>query len=79
MEISIKYKLNLTFAFTMLAASICLSANVHAAESSTPSSRFMGGPAELVTAPNGAIVNKEVLEQLPKISWTDGPDIEKKQ
>ncbi len=30
------------------------------------SSRYVGGPAELVTAPNGAIVNKDVLELLPK-------------
>ena len=44
--------------------------------SSPPSSRYMGGPAELVTAPNGAIVNKEVLEQLPKTAWTKGPEIE---
>ncbi len=41
-----------------------------------PSSRYMGGPAELVTAPNGAIVNKEVLTQLPKVGWTEGPEIE---
>jgi hypothetical protein len=41
-----------------------------------PSSRYMGGPAELVTAPNGAIVNKEVLEELPKTAWTEGPEIE---
>ena len=41
-----------------------------------PSSRYMGGPAELVTAPNGAIVNREVLEELPKIGWTEGPEIE---
>ena len=43
---------------------------------SEPSSRYMGGPAELVTAPNGAIVNKEVLEELPKTGWTNGPEIE---
>jgi alkyl sulfatase BDS1-like metallo-beta-lactamase superfamily hydrolase len=36
----------------------------------------MGGPAELVTAPNGAIMNKEVMEQLPKTAWTSGPEIE---
>jgi len=42
-----------------------------------PSSRYMGAPAELVTAPNGAIVNKEVLEQLPETMWTKGPEIEK--
>lgn len=46
------------------------------AEDHAPSSRYMGGPAELVSAPNGAIVNKEVLEQLPKTGWTSGPEIE---
>jgi alkyl sulfatase BDS1-like metallo-beta-lactamase superfamily hydrolase len=46
------------------------------AEKDAPSSRYMGGPAELVTAPNGAIVNKEVLQQLPKVAWTEGPEIE---
>jgi alkyl sulfatase BDS1-like metallo-beta-lactamase superfamily hydrolase len=43
---------------------------------SVPSSRYMGGAAELVAAPNGAIVNKELLEELPKVAWTDGPEIE---
>ena len=46
------------------------------ARNNAPSSRYMGGPAELVTAPNGAIVNKELLETLPKVSWPDGPEIE---
>jgi len=46
------------------------------AEDRTPSSRYMGAPAELVTAPNGAIVNKKVLEELPKTAWTEGPEIE---
>jgi len=41
-----------------------------------PSSRYMGGPAELATAPNGAIVNKELLEFLPETIWTEGPEIE---
>jgi len=44
--------------------------------SSAPSSRYMGAPAELVEAPNGAIVNREVLEMLPKTAWTSGPEIE---
>jgi hypothetical protein len=46
------------------------------AENNAPSSRYMGGPTKLVKAPNGAIVNKEVLEQLPKTGWTNGPEIE---
>jgi len=46
------------------------------AENDVPSSRYMGGPAELVTAPNGAIVNKEILEELTKTAWTEDPEIE---
>jgi alkyl sulfatase BDS1-like metallo-beta-lactamase superfamily hydrolase len=42
----------------------------------SPSSRYMGAPAELVEAPNGAIVNNEVLDRLPTIAWTKGPEIE---
>ena len=76
MNTLMKYRFNLYLAVTMLASSICFSANLQAAASSAPSSRYMGGPAELVTAPNGAIVNKEVLEQLPKVAWTNGPEIE---
>ncbi len=55
---------------------VFLVTSVAQAQSNTPSSRYMGEPAELVTAPNGAIVNKEVLEQLPKTAWTAGPEIE---
>ena len=46
------------------------------AKDEAPSSRYMGGPTELVTAPSGAIVNKDVLDQLPKTGWTNGPEIE---
>jgi alkyl sulfatase BDS1-like metallo-beta-lactamase superfamily hydrolase len=46
------------------------------AEKEPPSSRYMGAPAELVTAPNGAIINKELLEALPRVAWTEGPEIE---
>ena len=42
----------------------------------SPSSRYMGAPAELVTAPNGAIIIKKLLEVGPKTSWTNGPEIE---
>jgi len=50
---------------------------VHAQQSkAVPSSRYMGGPAELVTAPNGAIINKEVLTELAKTAWVNGPEIE---
>jgi hypothetical protein len=46
-------------------------------EGDTPSSsRYMCGPAEFATTPNGVIVNKEVLEDLPKTTWAAGPEIE---
>lgn len=56
---------------------LTLAPGVASQESSEVPSRYMGGPAELVTAPNGAIVNKEVLETLPKTAWTSGPEINK--
>jgi alkyl sulfatase BDS1-like metallo-beta-lactamase superfamily hydrolase len=61
---------------SFIVALVICSASVVQAEKKAPSSRYMGGPAELVTAPNGAIVNKEVLEELPKTAWTEGPEIE---
>jgi len=39
-------------------------------------SRYMGGEVELVTAPNGAIVNAEVLKTTPEIVYTK-PTIDK--
>ncbi|MHC4647384.1 MAG: alkyl sulfatase dimerization domain-containing protein [Planctomycetota bacterium] len=63
-------------AFKIIAVVVLTFAAVTQAEKSAPSSRYMGGPAELVKAPNGAIVNKEVLEELPKTAWTRGPEIE---
>jgi alkyl sulfatase BDS1-like metallo-beta-lactamase superfamily hydrolase len=62
--------------FILLMLAVMASGPAVQAEERQPSSRYMGGPAELVTAPNGAIVNKEVLEQLPKTAWTEGPEIE---
>lgn len=50
----------------MLVIMVC---PVPAAESET--SRYMGGPAKLVTAPNGAITNAEALEKLPKIMYLE--------
>ena len=35
----------------------------------------MGGPVELVTAPNGAIANKRILEGIGKVAWLE-PTIE---
>ena len=34
-------------------------------------SRYMGGDVELVEAPNGAIVNAEVLKTFPRITYTE--------
>jgi alkyl sulfatase BDS1-like metallo-beta-lactamase superfamily hydrolase len=58
---------------TLLALSVLV---VMAGEASpqvaeNPPSRYMGGPAELVTAPNGAIVNAEVLEATPNIMYLE--------
>ena len=38
-------------------------------------SRYMGGPVKLVEAPNGAVVNAEVLETLPRIAYFE-PTVE---
>ncbi len=59
-----------------LLVTVLFVASTAQAEESAPSSRYMGGPAELVTAPNGAIVNREVLNELPKTAPTSGPEIE---
>jgi len=45
-------------------------------EGGAPSSRYMGGPAELVTAPNGAIVNAEALQASSRILYLE-PTTEK--
>lgn len=37
----------------------------------TPTSRYMGGPAELVTALNGAITNAEALQKAAKIMYLE--------
>lgn len=50
---------------------------VSAGDPDAPSSRYMGAPAKLGEAPNGAIINGEVLTELPKTAWVDGPEIEK--
>ena len=71
-----KYRLNLFLAFTILTGTVGMAAHLQAAESSTTSSRYMGGPVELVTAQNGAQVNAEVLEVSPKITYLE-PTTEK--
>jgi len=46
-----------------------------AAEAVMPPTAYMGGPAELVTAPNGAIANKRILDGVDKVGWLE-PTIE---
>ena len=38
-------------------------------------SPYMGGPVELVEAPNGAIANKKILDGIGEVGWTE-PTIE---
>jgi len=64
----------LVAAVTVLFLSSCTCLAV--AEDQASSSRYMGGPAELVTAPNGAIVNAEMLEVTPKVMYLE-PTTEK--
>ena len=40
-------------------------------EGGVSSSRYMGGPAKLVTAPNGAITNAEAPKKLPEIMYLE--------
>lgn len=58
-----------------LAASIIVSA-VATAAVEAPKSRYMGGAVDLVTAPNGAIANADVLKVSAKIMYTK-PTVEK--
>ena len=71
-----KCRLKLFLAFTMIIGAAGMATSLHAADSSTSLSRYMGGPVELVTAPNGARVNAEVLEISPKICYLE-PTTEK--
>ncbi len=58
--------------FFLFAFLLLLSINTYAQKIS----RYMGGEVELVTAPNGAIVNSEVLKISPKIMYSE-PTIDK--
>ena len=62
--------------FVLMGLAVVVFSAIAQAEENIPSSRYMGGTADLVTAPNGAIINKEIMEQLPKSGWTSGPEIE---
>ncbi len=54
----------LTCAMTLL--SCCLFTTTASAEET---SLYMGAPVTLVEAPNGAIVNKKVLDGAEKVAW----------
>ncbi len=58
--------------FAALACTLVRTSNATAQEPS----RYMGGPAELATAPNGAIANKSALAVFPQIFYTS-PTVEK--
>jgi hypothetical protein len=53
------------FRVASLAALVCLGAEAHG-----PASPYMGGPAEVVAAPNGALINKNVLPGLSAWAMT---------
>lgn len=57
-----KYTMSL---FTMSMATIVVFAPVAQAESNL----YMGAPVTLVEAPNGAIVNKKILDGVDKVAW----------
>jgi len=50
-------------------------ANLHAEEPALPATPYMGGPVELVKAPNGAIANKRILDGIGEVAWVK-PTIE---
>ena len=57
------------------AAGLLFGGATRAAEPDIPASPYMGGPVELVTAPNGAIANKRILDGIEKVFWLE-PTIE---
>ena len=69
--------MNIGNQMVLVAAVVGLAFPVFAqADESTPPSPYMGGEVELVTAPNGAVTNKLVLETTPKIIYME-PTTEK--
>lgn len=50
-------------------------ANLQANEPELPPTPYMGGPVELVKAPNGAIANKRILDGITEVAWVE-PTIE---
>ena len=52
-----------------------LAADVRAADFAATPSPYMGGPVEMVQAPNGAITNKKLLDRVGDFNWLE-PTIE---
>jgi hypothetical protein len=46
-----------------------MATSVQAAESIVSPSPYMGGPVEMVKAPNGAITNKKLLDRVGDFNW----------
>ena len=65
-----------TNVFVLVTAALAAGAtNLLAQEPSVPATPYMDGPVELVTAPNGAIANKRILDGIGKVAWLE-PTIE---
>lgn len=62
---------------TLLLAAVTVGAASHlyAQAPALPPTPYMGGPVELVTAPNGAIANKRILDGIEEVFWLE-PTIE---
>jgi len=58
------------------AALVAGAANLRAQDPDLPPTPYMGGPVELVEAPNGAIANKRILDGIDEVACTE-PAIEK--
>ena len=65
----------MTFSSLAVAALAANAGNVLADEPTLPVTPYMGGPVELVKAPNGAIANKRILDGIAEVAWTE-PTIE---
>jgi hypothetical protein len=63
------------FFLLLVAALAASSANLQAQEPDLPLTPYMGGPVEVVEAPNGAIANKRILDGIGEVAWLE-PTIE---
>ncbi|MDH5564287.1 MAG: hypothetical protein OEY91_11785, partial [Nitrospirota bacterium] len=58
-----------------IVAVVILVVEVQAADFAATPSPYMGGPVEMVQAPNGAITNKKLLDRVGDFNWLE-PTIE---